>query len=235
MACLAFAAVGTAAAMPTEGIVNTSSSTTSSTTVVGNKVTPPVTRQNVDPSQMEFAECKVVKKVLNTVVRRVVESPTVIEGFRITPSITSEAPLTIKYKGLFRGADTATEIRLAFKVTYTAAATVEPETPKINATCTTTSKNVIGKNVKITVAGKNVARSQQKFAECPTVKKVANKMLSLRIEMPKTFDGFRCTPSVLTGGEGTVEPQTVKYSCVFRGADTSTEIRLKFKVTYNTD
>lgn len=235
LACLAFAAVGTAAAMPTEGIVNTSCTTTSSSAVVGNKVTARVTGQNVDPSQMEFAECKVVKKVLNTVIKRVVESPTVIEGFRITPSITSEAPLTIKYKGLFRGADTATEIRLAFKVTYTAAATVEPETPKINATCTTSSKNVIGNSVKITVAGKNVARSQQKFAECPTVKKVANKMLSLRIEKPKTFEGFRCTPSVLTGGEGTVEPQIVKYSCVFRGADTSTEIRLNFKVTYNTD
>jgi hypothetical protein len=111
----------------------------------------------------------------------------------------------------------------------------EPETPKVNTTCTTASKNVISKNVKITVAGKNVAESQMKFAECPTVKKVANKMLSLRIEKPKVFEGFRCTPSVLTGGEGTVEPQTVKYSCLFRGADTSTEIRLKFKVTYNTD
>ena len=136
-------------------------------------------------------------------------------------------------QGLLRGADTATEIRLAFKVTYAAAATVEPETPKIDTTCTTTSKNVIGKRVKITVAGKNVARSQQKFAECPTVKKVANKMLSLRIEKPKVFEGFRCTPA--TGGEGTVESQTVKYSCLFRGADTSTEIRLKFKATYNTD
>lgn len=234
MACLAFATVGTAGAMPTEGIVNTSCGTRSSA-VVGNKVTTRVTGRNVAPSQMAFAECKVVRKVLNTVIRRVVESPMAIEGFRITPRITSEAPLTIKYKGLFRGADTATEIRLAFKVTYTAAATVEPETPKVNTTCTTTSKNVIGKHVRITVAGKNVARSQQKFAECPTAKKVADKMLSLRIEMPKTFDGFRCTPTVLTGGEGTVEPQTVKYNCVFRGADTSTEIRLRFKVTYNTD
>lgn len=235
LACLAFASVGTAAAMPTEGIVNTSCTTTSSSAVVGNKVTARVTGRNVDPSQMEFAECKVVKKVLRTVIKRVVESPMVVEGFRITPSITSEAPLTIKYKGLFRGADTATEIRLAFKVTYTAAASVEPETPRINATCTTSSKNVIGSKVKITVAGRNVARSQQKFAECPTVKKVADKMLSLRIEKPKVFDGFRCTPTVLTGGEGTVEPQKVRYSCVFRGADTSTEIRLKFSVTYNTD
>jgi hypothetical protein len=27
----------------------------------------------------------------------------------------------------------------------------------------------------------------------------------------------------------------VKYNCLFRGADTATEIRLRFKVTYNMD
>jgi hypothetical protein len=111
----------------------------------------------------------------------------------------------------------------------------EPEKAKINTTCTTNSKNVIGNKVTITVTGKNVAKSQEKFAKCPTVKKVANKNLSLRIEKPLTFEGFRCTPRVLTGGEGTVEPQKVAYNCLFRGADTATEITLKFKVTYNTD
>jgi hypothetical protein len=105
----------------------------------------------------------------------------------------------------------------------------------VNTSCTTHSKNVIGNKVTIRVAGKNVDPTQMEFAECKIVKKVANKMLSLRIEKPKVFEGFRCTPRVLTGGEGTVEPQTVKYNCLFRGADTSTEIRLKFKVTYNTD
>lgn len=105
----------------------------------------------------------------------------------------------------------------------------------VNTSCTTTSKNVVGKKVTITVAGKNVDPRQMEFAECKIVKKVANKMLSLRIEKPKAYEGFRCTPTVLTGGEGTVEPQTVRYNCLFRGADTATEIRLKFKVTYNTD
>ena len=105
----------------------------------------------------------------------------------------------------------------------------------VNSECNTTSKNVVGKKVTIVVAGKNVAQSQEKFAECKIVNKVANKMLSLRIEKPKAFEGFRCTPTVLTGGEGTVEPQKVRYSCLFRGADTATEIRLKFTVTYNTD
>jgi hypothetical protein len=94
---------------------------------------------------------------------------------------------------------------------------------------------VIGKKVTITVTGKNVASTQMEFAECKIVKKVANKMLSLRIEKPKVFEGFRCTPTVYTSGQGTEEAQVVKYNCIFRGADTATEIRLKFKVTYNTD
>lgn len=116
-----------------------------------------------------------------------------------------------------------------------AVAPPEPETPKMDTTCTTTSPNVIAKKVTIKVAGKNVAKSQKRFAQCPVVKKVANKMLSLRIEKPKVYEGFRCTPSVLTGGEGTVEPQKVRYGCLFRGADSATEIRLRWTVTYNTD
>jgi len=105
----------------------------------------------------------------------------------------------------------------------------------VNTACTTNSKNVIGKKVTVTVTGKNVASTQMEFAECKIVKKVANKMLSLRIEKPKVFEGYRCTPTVLTGGEGTVEPQKARYNCLFRGADTATEIRLRFTVTYNTD
>jgi hypothetical protein len=105
----------------------------------------------------------------------------------------------------------------------------------VNTSCTTNSKNVIGKKVTVIVAGKNVDPRQMEFAECKIVKKVANKMLSLRIEKPKVFEGYRCTPTVLTMGQGTEENQVVKYSCFFRGADTATEIRLKFKVTYNQD
>jgi hypothetical protein len=110
-----------------------------------------------------------------------------------------------------------------------------PTEGTVNTACTANSKNVIGKKVTVTVTGKNVASSQMQFAECKIVKKVANKLLSLRIEKPLVFEGFRCTPRVLTTGQGTEEPQVVKYNCLFRGADTATEIRLKFKVTYNTD
>ena len=59
------------------------------------------------------------------------------------------------------------------------------------------SKIVIGHKLTLTVTGKNVAQTQKKFAECQIVKKVANKMLSIRIEKPKVFEGFRCTPRVL--------------------------------------
>jgi hypothetical protein len=119
---------------------------------------------------------------------------------------------------------------LASVGTAGAVAQPEPETPKLNTTCTTTSKNVTTKNVSIAVAGENVAQSQKRFAECPIVKKVADKMLSLRIEKPKVFEGFRCTPSVVH-----TEPDVVKYSCLFRGADTATEIRLKFTANYDQD
>jgi hypothetical protein len=115
--CLLVASVGSASAMPTEGIVNTACTTTSKN-VIGKKVTIKVTGENVDPTQMKFAECKIVNRVVKQVIKKEVESPMAIEGFRITPSITSETPLTIKYKGLFRGADTATEIKLKFKITY---------------------------------------------------------------------------------------------------------------------
>jgi hypothetical protein len=105
----------------------------------------------------------------------------------------------------------------------------------VNTSCVTKSKNVLAGKVQINIAGKNVAPSQMKYAECKIAKKVANKLLSLRIEKPKTYEGFRCTPKVLTMGDGTEEPQIVQYKCLFRGADTATEIKLSFKVTYNQD
>jgi hypothetical protein len=114
-------------------------------------------------------------------------------------------------------------------------ASAMPTEGLVNTSCTTNSKNVVGNKVTINVHGENVDPTQMEFAECKIVKKVANKMLSLRIEKPKVFEGFRCTPTVYTKGQGTEEAQVVKYNCLFRGADTATEIRLRFKVTYNMD
>lgn len=100
----------------------------------------------------------------------------------------------------------------------------------IERTCTTTSKNVTTKNVQGFVYATNVDPSQASFAQCPTVKKVMNKMLSLRIEMPKVYEGFRCTPAVVQ-----TEPDIVNYKCVFKGADTATYIKLIFTAKYDQD
>ena len=110
-----------------------------------------------------------------------------------------------------------------------------PTEETINTSCVATSRNVVGNKVTAKVIGKNVAPSQQRYAGCGIVRKVVKGLTDIRIEKPKAIEGYRCTPTVLTGGEGTVEPQKVRYSCLFRGADTATEIRVKFKVTYNTD
>jgi hypothetical protein len=107
-----------------------------------------------------------------------------------------------------------------------AAAGAKPATK----TCVTTSRNVTTKNVKGTLTASNVDPSQQSSATCATAKKVMNKLLSLRIEEPKAVEGFRCTPSVLR-----TEPDVVKYSCVFRGADTATLIKLAFTAHYDQD
>lgn len=104
------------------------------------------------------------------------------------------------------------------------------EIPNIERTCTTTSKNVITKNVQGKVLGEFVDPSQAKYAKCPTVKKVMNRMLSYRYEEPKVFEGFRCTPTVTQ-----TEPDIVNYRCVFKGADTATFIRLTFTARYDMD
>jgi hypothetical protein len=105
----------------------------------------------------------------------------------------------------------------------------------VNQTCVTTSNNTVPKKITAVVAGKNVAQSQMRYANCGVVRKVVKGITNLRIEEPKVIEGFRCTPRVLTSGQGTEEAQVVKYSCLFRGADTATEIRLTFKVTYDMD
>lgn len=104
------------------------------------------------------------------------------------------------------------------------------EVPNIERTCTTSSKNVVTDSVKGKVLGEFVDPSQASFAKCPTAKKVMNKMLSLRIEEPKVFEGFRCTPTVVQ-----TEPDVVRYRCVFKGADTATFIRLTFTARYDMD
>jgi len=97
-------------------------------------------------------------------------------------------------------------------------------------TCTTQSKNVIGKTVEGTVTASDVNSVQKEFATCPYAKKVMNRVTLYRYEEPKSVLGFYCLPTVL----GTT-PDVVKYRCEFKGADTPMLVKLVFKVKYNLD
>jgi hypothetical protein len=97
-------------------------------------------------------------------------------------------------------------------------------------TCTTSSKNVVGKTVEGTLVASNVNKVQAQYATCGQAKKAMNKLLALRIEEPKSVAGYYCTPTVHS-----TEPDVVSYKCLFRGADTPMFVKLSFKVTYNQD
>ena len=97
-------------------------------------------------------------------------------------------------------------------------------------TCTTHSKNVIGKTVKGTLTASNVNSVQARFATCGQAKKVMNGALSLRIEMPKSIAAFYCVPTVYS-----TSPDVVGYKCTFKGADTPMYVKLTFRVKYNLD
>ena len=118
----------------------------------------------------------------------------------------------------------------AFGLMLAASSASASEVTPVERTCTTSSKNVITESVKGKVYGTNVDPLQASYAKCTTVNKVMNKMLSLRIEEPKVFEGFRCTPTVTQ-----TEPDIVNYRCVFKGADTATFIRLTFTAKYDMD
>lgn len=97
-------------------------------------------------------------------------------------------------------------------------------------TCTTSSKNVVGKTVKGTLVANNVNSVQARYATCGQAKKAMDKLLSLQIEEPKSVAGYYCTPTVHS-----TEPDVVSYKCLFRGADTPMFVKLTFKVTYDQD
>jgi hypothetical protein len=97
-------------------------------------------------------------------------------------------------------------------------------------TCTTNSKNVIGNSVEGTLVANSVNSVQAQYATCAQAKKAMNKLLSLRIEEPKSVAGYYCTPTVHS-----TSPDVVSYKCLFRGADTPMFVKLTFKVTYDQD
>lgn len=114
--------------------------------------------------------------------------------------------------------------------TLAAAAITAPGAAGAGMTCKTSSENVIRNPVVGKLTASNVDPSQKRYATCAAAKKVMDEMLSLRIEMSKAYEGFRCTPSVTSTG-----PDVVDHRCLFKGADTGTLIRLAFTARYDDD
>ncbi len=92
--------------------------TASSPNVVGHKITGTLTSSNVDPSQARFATCARAKKAMVKTTELRVEEPRITAAFRCTPTVKSTSPDVVAYRCVFKGADTATFIKLLFQVKY---------------------------------------------------------------------------------------------------------------------
>jgi len=96
----------------------TQTCTASSPNVIGKTITGSLFATNVDPSQARFATCAQAKKVMTKTTEIRVEEPRVTAAFRCTPTVKSTNPDVVAYKCVFKGADTATFIKLTFQVKY---------------------------------------------------------------------------------------------------------------------
>lgn len=92
--------------------------TTTSPEVVGGTVTGTLTSSNVDPVQARFATCAQAKKVMVRATELGVEEPRPVRSFYCRPTVSAKDTSTVSYVCTFKGADTATFIKLTFKVTY---------------------------------------------------------------------------------------------------------------------
>jgi hypothetical protein len=114
LACAALAfAPGTAAAPKGTTCV------AGSPDVVGGKVTAKMTSSNVDPSQARFATCAQAKRVMKRVTELGLEQPRGdVGGFFCRPTVFATEPDFVRYICTFKGADTATFVKLVFAVQY---------------------------------------------------------------------------------------------------------------------
>ncbi|MCW2987857.1 MAG: hypothetical protein JWM24_795 [Solirubrobacterales bacterium] len=92
--------------------------TASSPNVVGHVVKGTLTSSNVDPSQARFATCAQAKQVIVKTTELRIEKPRSTKAFYCVPTVKSTGPDVVAYKCTFKGADTATFIKLTFQVTY---------------------------------------------------------------------------------------------------------------------
>ena len=91
---------------------------TSSPNVIGHMVKGTLTSSNVDPAQARFATCKQAKKVMARATELGVEEPKPVAAFYCRPTVSSSDSNTVSYVCTFKGADTATFIKLTFQVRY---------------------------------------------------------------------------------------------------------------------
>jgi hypothetical protein len=92
--------------------------TTTSPNVIGKTVTGTLTSSNVDPSQARFATCAQAKQVMAKTTELRIEMPRSTKAFYCVPTVKSTEPDVVAYKCTFKGADTATFIKLTFQVKY---------------------------------------------------------------------------------------------------------------------
>jgi hypothetical protein len=97
----------------------TKTCTAASPQVVGGKVSGKLFSSNVDPSQARFATCEQAKRVMRKVTALGLEEPRGdVGGFYCRPTVNAYDMDTVSYVCTFKGADTATFVKLTFKVTY---------------------------------------------------------------------------------------------------------------------
>lgn len=92
--------------------------TASSPNVIGHQIKGTLTASNVDPSQARFATCAQAKQVMTKTTELRIEMPRSTKAFYCVPTVKSTEPDVVAYKCTFKGADTATFIKLLFQVKY---------------------------------------------------------------------------------------------------------------------
>lgn len=117
--CAALALASVASAMPTENLPTEQTCVAASPQVVGGKVSGKLSASNVDPSQARFATCGQAKRVIKKVTEIGLEQPRGdAGGFYCRPTVFSTEPDFVRYICTFKGADTATFVKLTFAVQY---------------------------------------------------------------------------------------------------------------------
>lgn len=94
------------------------SCTVASPQVEGGSVTGKLTSSNVDPVQAKFATCAYAMKVMKRATELGVEEPRPVRSFYCRPTVSPSDNDKVSYICTFKGADTATFIKLTFEVTY---------------------------------------------------------------------------------------------------------------------